>query len=278
MVPEALRTVHSEAYLTYLKNACRKLPEEREVFPFLFPRTDRIPPSRLAQRGLFAFDTFTPLGRGTYSACLAAASCSFQGAKQARRKGRNAYCLCRPPGHHATGRLMGGYCYLNNAAVAAASLLPDKVAVLDIDAHHGNGTQEIFYADDRVLFCSVHGDPKTGYPYAWGFADEEGTGRGKGFNLNVPLSSSTTGGMWTRSVSTLLRRIREFDPAYIVVSLGVDGLKEDRNGPFRLHIRDYQKAGRLISDTDCPKIVVQEGGYFIPLIGRCTRAFLDQFA
>ncbi len=170
---------------------------------------------------------------------------------------------------------MGGYCYFNNAAIAAAELAPEKVAVLDIDAHHGNGTQEIFYSDGRVLTLSIHGDPKTSYPYAWGFSDEEGEGAGKGLNVNVPLPQSCGGREWLACLEELIARIRSFDPAYLIVSLGVDGLKEDDGGAFKLELADFAKAGEMIADVGLPALIVQEGGYHLPLIGRCVSAFLE---
>ena len=272
---EALSKVHSEGYLSHIERTCRALPEGREAFPFLFPRVDRAPPNRVAQRGFYAFDTVTPLGKGTYPASMAAASCAFGGARRIMEHGDSAYCLSRPPGHHAGVAAMGGYCYLNNAAVAAAELAPEKVAILDIDAHHGNGTQEIFYRDGRVLTCSIHGDPKTCYPYAWGFADEEGAGPGKGLNINVPLPDSADGTKWIPALDRLLRDIRAFDPEYLIVSLGVDGLKEDDGGAFKLKLEDFAKAGRLIADGQLPTAIIQEGGYHLDLMGRCVRTFLD---
>ena len=194
-----------------------------------------------------------------------------------KESSRSVYCLCRPPGHHAGKEKMGGYCYLNNAAIAATELKSERLAILDIDSHHGNGTQQVFYSDDSVLFCSIHGDPRTRYPFAWGYEDEIGRGDGRGFNLNIPLPESSRGAKWVESVEQGLERIRTFDPAYLIVSLGVDGLSEDSNGPFKLSVKDYAMAGRLISDTDCPTCIIQEGGYYLPLIGRCTRAFLENW-
>ena len=272
---DALLRAHSQAYVSYIERTCRSLPEGREAFPFLFPKVDREPPNRVAQRGFYAFDTVTPLSKGTYPASMAAASCAFAGARRIREHRDSVYCLSRPPGHHAGAATMGGYCYLNNAAVAAAELSPEKVAILDIDAHHGNGTQEIFYSDGRVLTCSIHGDPKTRYPYAWGFADEEGEGPGKGLNVNVPLPDSSDGTKWIPAIVGLLDSIRAFDPSYLIVSLGVDGLKEDDGGGFRLKLQDFSKAGSLVADANVPTAIIQEGGYHLDLMGRCVRAFLD---
>lgn len=272
---ETLSKVHSQAYLSFIERTCRALPEGREAFPFLFPKVDREPPDRVAQRGFYSFDTVTPLSKGTYPAAMAAASCASTAARRVGEHGDSAYCLSRPPGHHAGIATMGGYCYVNNAAVAAAELAPGEVAILDIDAHHGNGTQEIFYSDGRVLTCSIHGDPRTRYPYAWGFQDERGEGPGKGLNINVPLPDSSDGTRWIASLVRLLDSIRAFDPRYLIVSLGVDGLKEDDGGSFRLSLQDFAKAGSLIADAGFPTVIIQEGGYHLPMIGRCVRTFLD---
>jgi acetoin utilization deacetylase AcuC-like enzyme len=275
MRPGELLKVHSRGYIDHLLSTCRGLGPSLEAFPFVFPDNDYVPSDPVARRGRFSYDTVTPLRRGTYDAALGSASCALSGAREIERSCRLAYCLCRPPGHHARWDRMGGYCYLNNAAIAADHLRSARTAVLDIDSHHGNGTQEIFYSTDEVLFCSVHGDPADRFPYSWGFGDEEGEGDGMGYNLNLPLDCRASGTDWIEAVALAVERIRSYDPRFIVVSLGVDGLKEDDNGPFLLEVDDFTSAGRLVHKLDTPTCVIQEGGYHLPLMGECVRGFLS---
>jgi len=275
---DLLYEVHSRRYLEHLKRTSSKLEGSSEAFPFVFSRGVDPPRNYLARRGFYSLDTVTPITAGTYQAALGAASCAVSGARMVAAGEGPAYCLCRPPGHHASREMSGGYCYINNAAVAAMVLGPGRRAILDIDAHHGNGTQDIFYEDPEVLTCSVHGDPRTRYPYVGGFASERGDGKGREFNINRPLPGETGGQGWIRAIDGLLEHIGAFKPAYLVVCLGLDGLSKDRNGPFKLKERDYALAGEMISRMDIPTCVVQEGGYYLPSIGECARLFLENWS
>ena len=275
---DVITRVHSRRYAAFLQRASNGLKGSREAFPFVFSREGSEPKNEVARRGFYSLDTVTPILSGTYSAALAAASCAIGGARAVRENGDPAYCLCRPPGHHASREMSGGYCYINNAALAASELGPERRAILDIDAHHGNGTQDIFYEDPSVLTCSIHGDPRTRFPYLWGYSREKGEGPGSGFNLNRPLPGESGGKPWIRALGGILRRIEAYKPAYLIISLGVDGLSEDRNGPFRLKEGDYALAGRMISNMHLPACIVQEGGYHLESMGRCTKAFLDQWS
>jgi acetoin utilization deacetylase AcuC-like enzyme len=274
---EVILKVHSKRYLEFLEQTSSELVGSREAFPFVFPREGGEPVNYMARRGYYSLDTVTPILRGTYAAAIAAASCAVSGARLVAEGGGPVYCLCRPPGHHASGEMMGGYCYLNNSAIAASELGPGKRAILDIDAHHGNGTQRIYYEDPSVLTCSVHGNPRTRFPYLWGYSDERGNGPGLGYNLNRPLPGESAGKRWISAIEVLLERIRAYDPAFLVVSLGLDGVSEDRNGPFKLKEGDYALAGELISEMHLPTCIVQEGGYHLPSIGKCVRAFLEKW-
>ncbi len=275
---EILAKVHSRPYLQHLKRLCGGIKGSTEAFPFVFPACGSPPVSPMARRGFFAYDTVTPLGSGTFSASLASASCASHGASLVRESKEPVYCLCRPPGHHAGRKAMAGYCYLNNAAVAAVELRAERLAILDVDSHHGNGTQEIFYRDDGVLFCSIHGDPRTRYPYAWGFKGEIGAGKGEGYNINVPLPGETRGARWLKSIEGVLERIGSYDPARLIVSLGVDGLSKDRYGPLMLEVQDYSAAGKMISDLGYPTCIIQEGGYHLRSVGECTKTFLENWS
>jgi acetoin utilization deacetylase AcuC-like enzyme len=181
-----------------------------------------------------------------------------------------AFALCRPPGHHAHRDLYGGYCFLNNAALAAQGFLDagaGRVAILDVDFHHGNGTQDIFYRRKDVLFCSLHGQPQDAFPYFLGFADEIGHGEGEGFNFNYPMPPGTAYGKWRAGLDDALRRIRDYGPDALVVSLGVDTYKDDPISFFKLESDDFTDYGRRISELKLPTLFVMEGGYAIEAIG-----------
>jgi acetoin utilization deacetylase AcuC-like enzyme len=272
---DVLNRVHSGRYLKYLESACRRLGPSAQSFPSVFPR-HRAPRNRLARRGYYCYDTYTPLCRGTFDAAASSAACALAGARHVARRGETAYCLCRPPGHHASSEMMAGYCYLNNAAVAAADA-GGRVAILDIDSHHGNGTQEIFFRSKEVLTCSIHGDPGSTYPFSWGSERESGEGPGAGFNVNLPLPGSSTGRKWLASLGELVDEVRKFEPDLLIVPMGLDGLSGDRVGAFRLSTGDYSEAGRMIAGTGLPACIVQEGGYCLPGIGAATAGFLEPF-
>ncbi len=208
--------------------------------------------------------------------------------------GETAYALCRPPGHHAAADLYGGFCYLNNAAIAARSLAseagatrlppdkggavaPTKMAILDIDYHHGNGTQEIFYADPSVLFCSLHAHPDDDYPYYWGEADERGEGAGEGYNRNWPLPQETDDAVYLAALDEALAVIRAFAPRYLVVSAGFDIAAGDPVGGFNVTREGFNAIGRRIAALSLPTTIVQEGGYLLETLGENAAAFLRAF-
>lgn len=191
-----------------------------------------------------------------------------------------AFALCRPPGHHATADQFGGYCFLNNAAVVADMFVTDgakRVAILDIDFHHGNGTQQIFYGRGDVLFASLHGDPLDMYPYYAGFADETGTGAGEGTTLNYPMAPGTPHGPWCEALDHAIARIHAWGAEALVVSLGVDAYKDDPISFFKLDSPDFTDCGQRIGRMGLPTVFCMEGGYAIEQVGVNTVNVLEGF-
>jgi acetoin utilization deacetylase AcuC-like enzyme len=187
-----------------------------------------------------------------------------------------AYALCRPPGHHATANLYGGFCYLNNAAIAAhwLAMQGQRVAVVDVDYHHGNGTQAIFYGRDDVFFCSIHADPADDYPYHWGYAAVRGEGAGEGYNLNVPLPLGTGEATYLPALERGLQAVADFRPDVVVVSLGVDTAEGDPVSQFRLQTETFRRMGQMFAGLARPLVIVQEGGYLLVKLGENVVSFL----
>ncbi|MDX1991378.1 MAG: histone deacetylase family protein [bacterium] len=227
-------------------------------------------------RPYFVYDNTAPFGSKTWEAVLASASLAKAGARALLRgEAAVAYSLCRPPGHHAGRDFIGGYCYINNAALAASLLLErGKVAVIDVDYHHGNGTQAIFWDEPHVLFASIHADPLEEYPYYAGYADEIGGEGAEGTNLNMPLPMNVSAADFMTTLDHLLERVREFAPASIVISLGFDTYKADRMGTFNLEAAEYTEIARRITALGLPTLVIQEGGYNVEALGQLAVAFV----
>jgi acetoin utilization deacetylase AcuC-like enzyme len=244
-------------------------------------RHDRIPRNIDGKVEYYCHASETAITQGTWRAALSSLA-SAQAAQRAVAAGeRAAFALCRPPGHHATSDQYGGYCFINNAAVAAEMFRmggAGRVAVLDIDFHHGNGTQDIFYRRGDVLFASIHGDPLDSYPYFAGFADETGEGEGEGANLNCVFGPGTAYGPWSEALDHCIARIRDFGAEALVVSLGVDAYKDDPISFFRLDSPDFMDAGRRIGRMGLPTVFVMEGGYAIEQVGVNTVNVLEGFA
>jgi acetoin utilization deacetylase AcuC-like enzyme len=241
---------------------------------------DKPPLNFAAKLGQYAFDSGTPLMSGTWIAAREGAACAVAAA-QAMLAGEMAtVALTRPPGHHAGSAYMGGYCFLNNAAIAAQHLRDhglQRVAVLDIDYHHGNGTQAIF--DDRadVYTVSIHGDPQTEYPFYLGHADERGTDNGEGFNLNLPLPKGSTFETWYATLHEALQVVTDFAPQALVVPLGLDTYEGDPISGFKLKSADYFKVGRAIGELQLPTLFTLEGGYAVADFGINTVNVLEGF-
>ncbi len=271
-----IRAVHDHGFVDYLRKVCSRLDEGTAIYPYVFPVRNRTrPPSDLPIRaGYYCIDTFTPLTGNAYLAAKRAVDCALTAAKQLLEGYRLAYALVRPPGHHAEPATFGGFCYFNNTA-AAAHLLSGygRVAVLDVDYHHGNGTQEIFYERGDVLTVSTHGHPRYSYPYFSGFAGEKGRGAGRGYNLNLPLPENIGGERYLPVLKEALRRIARFRPRYLVVALGLDTAKEDPTGSWTLEVADFEAMGRLVGALELPTLVVQEGGYDTRVLGINARGF-----
>lgn len=271
-----LTAVHDPEYVRYFKRVCKNIEPNTPLYPYVFPIRNRArPPVELPIRaGYYCIDTFTPLSGHAYVAARRGVDCALTAAHELISGRRVAYALVRPPGHHAERGFFGGFCYFNNAAIAAHYLSKfGKVAILDIDYHHGNGQQYIFYQRSDVLTLSIHGHPSFAYPYFSGFADERGEGEGKGYNVNYPLPETIDAADYIRTLQSALTRVREFGPKYFVVCLGLDTAKGDPTGTWNLKSRDFTEIGREISLLKRPCLVIQEGGYNNRSIGVNARSF-----
>lgn len=249
-----------------------------EYEDFLKRRSDALGDGEVLYPSYFILDTYTPIVGGTYKAARSSVDTALTGAEHLLNGGKTAYALCRPPGHHAEQKAMSGYCYFNNAAIAA-DFLSDagSVAVLDVDFHHGNGTQSIFYERPDVLYSSIHADPHIKFPYSSGFVDEQGKGEGVGYTRNSPLPLGTTNEQYLEVLLKELEAIRKFDPRFLVVSLGFDTYEKDPIGGFSLTIPFYEQMGSQIRDLELPTLLVQEGGYNIDDLGKMATSFLNGF-
>ena len=271
-----IKEVHDSRFVNYLKRTCGAVEPGRSIYPYVIPiRNANRPPRDLFLRaGYYAIDTFTPLNRNAYHAARGAVDCALTAARSLLQGYRLAYALVRPPGHHAERRAFGGFCYFNSTAIAAQYLSAQgRVAVLDVDYHHGNGTQEIFYERSDVLTISIHGHPRFAYPYFTGFADERGRGAGVGYNLNLPLPERVTGDEYRQALTRALRRLKRFDPHFLVVALGLDPAKDDPTGSWSLQAKDFAANGHMIGSVQVPTLVVQEGGYRLRTLGINARHF-----
>ncbi len=292
----ALERIHSPALVEYLAGAWAGWqesgheddPGQDRVVPYLFPTEGLMaglepaePTSAAARAGRFTYDTMTLIGPGTWEAAQAAAAVALTAADLVLDGKPVAYACCRPPGHHATMDAIGGSCYLNNTALAAARLADSgrgPVAVIDIDAHHGNGTQSIFYEDPQVLTASLHVDPGHGwFPHFLGFAGETGSGPAVGSNRNLPLNPGTGDEGWLAGLRSLIEWAEAHGARSLVVALGVDAAHHDPESPLEVTIDAYREAGRLLGQMDLPAVIVQEGGYDLENVGPLVRETLLGF-
>lgn len=291
-----LEGVHSADYLDYLETAyalwrALKLPGVEpgiEVLPNLSPYhggTPGVPrapcpsPSVVARTGYYISDLSCPIGPHTWRSVLRSAHTAVAAADAVLDSGDAAYALCRPSGHHAHRDRAGGFCYVNNSAAAAQRLRErhGRVAVLDLDAHHGDGTQNIFYARDDVLTVSTHADPSGYYPFYTGYAHERGSGAGEGCNLNLPLPHGAGNELFLQAVDRGLAALRAFAPEALVLSLGFDSYKDDPISVLRLDLDAYRRIGEKIGALGLPTVIVQEGGYMVEAIGPALDNFLRGF-
>ena len=284
---DPIYAVHDKEYLDFLASSWSEwLSGEAKDKSILLPSTFALrrhpqkPTSLLGRAGYYMMDLSACIVEGTYAAALASAHCALSAAEAVAHGERSAFALCRPPGHHAGKDYAGGYCYINNASVAA-NLLSSQgtVALLDVDYHCGNGTQDIFYERDDVLTISIHADPNFEYPHYAGFASETGTGAGQGYHRNFPLepSAGTDDARYLSALGEALGLIREFAPGYLVVSAGMDIYADDPLGTIKVTTEGIGKIGKRIYALDLPTVIVMEGGYNNEALGRNIIAFLSAF-
>ncbi|HZZ85168.1 MAG TPA: histone deacetylase family protein [Anaeromyxobacteraceae bacterium] len=284
---EALLGVHDAGFVEFLRTAHREWRATGRggfMLPSAFParglRRDHAPSGIHGRMGYYCFDPGTPIVEGTWDAALASAGCALTAAALVAEGATSAYALCRPPGHHAGRAVYGGYCFLNNAALAAQRLRDlglGRVAVLDVDAHHGNGTQQIFWERADVLYVSIHGTPETEYPYFLGYADERGAGAGEGFTRNFPLPREAAWAEYGPTLDAALDVVARFTPAALVVSLGVDTFAGDPISPIALEREHFPLIGQRLATLRVPTVIVQEGGYALEDIGANVVGVLSGF-
>ena len=275
-----ITAVHSIKYFNYFKAVCEKFPEGKSIYPYVFPvrNATRPPKDYSVLAGYYCIDTFTPINKNAFLAARSGANCALTGAELLMEGYHTSYALVRPPGHHAERDVFGGFCYFNNASIAANFLSQyGKVALLDIDYHHGNGHQQIFYERKDVLTISIHGNPSFAYPYFSGFADEKGAGEGLGFNINYPLKEELTGEQYLVYLKKAIKHIIKFNPDYLVVSLGLDPAKGDPTGTWSLRASDFKTNGAEIGKIPIPVLFVQEGGYKNRTLGINARNFFEGY-
>jgi acetoin utilization deacetylase AcuC-like enzyme len=278
--------VHPAPYLEFLKTAFeawRAAGRPGDASGYVWPVVGRRPLSlsRIdALLGRYSYDASTPVAEGTWTSAYWSAQSALAALEAVRRGERASFALCRPPGHHAGADYMGGYCYLNSAAIAAEAARAAgaaRVAILDIDYHHGNGTQDIFYGRGDVLFVSIHADPATDYPFYWGHADETGVGDGEGATVNLPLPRGTAMDRFAPALDAALARIAAFSPDLLVCSFGADTFVGDPISFFELRTSDYPLIARRIAALGPPVLTLMEGGYAVDALGENVAAFLSGF-
>lgn len=281
---EPLLRVHPKDYLDFLRTANERWEgagRSGDAAGYVWPVRRR--PMNLiridALLGRYSIDAATPIGPGTWNGAYWSAQTALGAAHSVLTGERLAFALCRPPGHHAGADYLGGYCYLNNAAIAAEHAVSagKRVAILDIDYHHGNGTQDIFYDRGDVLFVSVHADPATDYPFYWGHADETGEGAGEGATLNLPLPQGTGIDPYRQALDSALDRIAGFGADLLICSYGADTFVDDPISHFTLETRDYRTLARDIAGIGLPTVIVMEGGYAVDALGANVASFLSGF-
>lgn len=293
---EVLRRVHDRDLLDHLRTVAddwaagdyETLVGQDRVVPYVFPTAGmldglpaRPPTATHARAGVWCYDTMTLVGPGTWSAARAAVDVTMTAVALVSAGARAAYALTRPPGHHVTRRAFGGSCYLNNAAVAVEALLVgdvERVAVVDVDAHHGNGTQAVFWERPDVFYASLHVDPGAGwFPHFVGFADESGAGAGAGTTCNLPLAPGSGDEPWLAALGDLVERVVTWGAQALVVSLGVDAAGADPESPLEVSTEGFSSAGQLLAAPGLPTVLVHEGGYDLSRLGVDTVAVLSGF-
>ncbi len=283
-----LTRVHDERFLAFLQEAwglwLAEHGDETDALPLAWPSRrmwQKEPEAIDGRLSYFSFDAGSPIMAGTAEAVLASADVALTGADLLLAGERSAFSLCRPPGHHAARDLYGGYCFVNNASAAAQALLDggmERVAVVDVDYHHGNGTQDVFWSRGDVLVANLHGDPRQEYPYFTGYAEERGDGDGDDANRNYPMRWGTKAPEWFAALDDALGHVRAFSPDAVVVSLGVDTYRDDPISCFELESADYPVLGARLADLDLSTLFVMEGGYAVEAIGTNVAGVLTGFS
>ncbi|MBO2950975.1 histone deacetylase family protein [Burkholderia pseudomallei] len=279
-----LAAVHSEPYLRFLADAhreWRRIPEDwgPEVMSNIYVREPNPLRGVLAQAGYYLADGSCPIGEHTYRAAYWSAQSALAGAAALGRGARDAYALCRPPGHHACRDAAGGFCYLNNAAIAAQALRARhaRVAILDTDMHHGQGIQALFYDRDDVLYVSIHGDPTNFYPAVTGYETERGAGRGEGFNVNLPMPHGSPEAVFFAQLERARSRVERFAPDVLVFALGFDVYREDPQSKVAVTTEGFGRLGALVGGLRVPTLIVQEGGYHLETLERNAAALFRSY-
>jgi len=274
--------VHTPAYIDFVKTAWGRWNAAGyagDVLPMSYPRAE--PPADIdGAAGYFATSADTVITQTSWEGLKQVAACSLEAADAVSGGARSAFALIRPPGHHAGADYMSGYCILNNSAIAAQALRDngaERIAILDVDFHHGNGTQDIFYARDDVFFTSIHGHPDHHFPYFWGHKDETGEGAGAGYTANYPLTAGAAYAQWGQALQDAIMRIKAFKADALLVSLGVDTFEKDPISAFKLTTADYPRYGSEIAKIDLPTVFIMEGGYGVPEIGDNVAGVLTGF-
>jgi len=278
--------IHDAGFIDFLQVAWTDWQAEGfkgEAMPTVWPARRmamRVPTHIEGRLGYYALACETTISDGTWEAAYASAQVALTGAERIHNGARATFALCRPPGHHAAIDMYGGYCFVNNAAVAAQHLLDKgakRIAILDVDFHHGNGTQDIFYDRDDVLFISLHGDPMDAFPHFLGHGDETGIGKGDGFTINYPLPPNTDFATWRAALTKALKQVTDYAPDALIISLGVDTFETDPISFFKLKSDDFTTYGADIAQVNLPTLFVMEGGYDIAEIGINTVNVLRGF-
>ncbi|MCR9257059.1 MAG: histone deacetylase family protein [Alphaproteobacteria bacterium] len=282
---DPIHAVHDPGYLHFLRSGHRSWSAEPgaspEITPNIHPNRHMAtkPSGMIGVVGWYTADTACPVGANTWEGAYWSAQTALSAADHLVETGQTALALCRPPGHHAYHDMAGGFCFLNNAAIAAQRLrqVHDRVAILDVDVHHGNGTQGIFYDRSDVLTVSLHGDPSVFYPWYAGYAEETGQGAGADCNLNIPLPRGTGDQEFLDALPDAFDKIRAFDPGAVIVALGLDGSEQDPLQFFQITTEGFRRMGAAIAGLPYPIMIEQEGGYPSPILGDNLRAFVEGF-
>ncbi len=276
---DPITRIHDPAFLDFLEQCWRDWQAEGyrgEAIPTVWPARgmqQRIPNHIGGRLGYYAMAGETAISNGTWEAARASVNVALTAQAVIKNGASEAFALCRPPGHHAAGDMFGGYCFINNAAVSAQAFIDQgasRVAILDVDFHHGNGTQAIFYNRSDVMFLSLHGDPKDAFPHFLGYQDETGSGAGEGFNVNYPMSPGTNYKTWESALDDACKKIANYSPDALVISLGVDTFEHDPISFFKLTSDDFKRYGATIGALKLPTLFIMEGGYAVDEIGLNT--------